>query len=88
MTHINAYFADVDEAKKKLVSAQGELEAAKARLESKKLEDGYEKPSAEPQHNAESSEEKEEVLEPVEDESVESLDNDSKEGSEEVKEPK
>jgi len=45
-THINAYFAEVDEAEKKVIAAHGEWEAAKTRLEAKKKEVGYEEPSA------------------------------------------
>jgi hypothetical protein len=45
-THINAYFADVDEAEKKVIAAHAEWEAAKTRLEAKKNEVGYEEPSA------------------------------------------
>jgi len=40
-THINAYFGDVDEKQKLVDLANGELEAAKARLEVKKKEVGY-----------------------------------------------
>lgn len=52
-THINAYFADVAEAEKKVLEAHAEWEAAKARLEDKKKEVGYveaenEAPEAEP----------------------------------------
>lgn len=44
-THINAYFADVDEAYAKVEAAHGEWEAAKARLETKKKEVGYVEPA-------------------------------------------
>ncbi len=43
-THINAYFSDVDEAELKLRQAQGELSAAKLRLENKKIEVGWDEP--------------------------------------------
>lgn len=43
-THINAFFADVDEAEKNVLAAHAEWEAAKARLEVKKQEVGYEEP--------------------------------------------
>lgn len=39
-THINAFFADVQEAEQKVIVAKGELEAVKARLEAKKVEVG------------------------------------------------
>lgn len=42
MTHINAYFQDVQEAEKNVIQAQAELEGAKARLEAKKNEEGFE----------------------------------------------
>lgn len=44
MTHINAYFADVDEKQKLVDVANSELEAATARLEVKKKEEGYVEP--------------------------------------------
>lgn len=40
-THINAFFADVENARIKAVQAQGELDAAKQRLEAKKAEVDY-----------------------------------------------
>jgi len=40
MTHINAFYGDVEEAKKVLDRAKADLSAAVARLEAKKLEDG------------------------------------------------
>ncbi len=40
-THINAYFADVEEKKKAFNQAQAELMAAKDRLEAKKLDVGW-----------------------------------------------
>ena len=43
-THINAFFADVEEKKQAVVLAQGELDAAKARLAAKKKEVGYVEP--------------------------------------------
>lgn len=46
MTHINAYFADVDEAYAKVEAAHGAWEAAKLRLETKKKEVGYVEPAA------------------------------------------
>lgn len=42
MTHINAYYQEVAEAEKKVVQAQGELEAAKDRLAAKQVEIGEE----------------------------------------------
>lgn len=53
-THINAYFAEVDEKKQAVVQAKGELEAAEARLEAKKKEVGWveEKPAEEPSQKA------------------------------------
>jgi hypothetical protein len=44
MTHINAYFADVEEAKQRVLVAQAELAAAEARLADKKREDGFQEP--------------------------------------------
>lgn len=43
-THINAFFADVDAKLQDVLSAQAEYEAAKDRLEAKKLETGWEDP--------------------------------------------
>lgn len=43
-THINAFFADVDEKEKLVLAAHAEWEAAKARLEVKKKEVGHEDP--------------------------------------------
>lgn len=40
-THINAYFADVEQAKLAVTQAEAELKAAEQRLEAKKLEEGY-----------------------------------------------
>lgn len=40
-THINAFFGDVEAKQQAVVVAQGELEAAKVRLEAKKKEVGY-----------------------------------------------
>lgn len=40
MTHINAYYGAVDEAEAELVVAQGKLEAAKAALKNKQVEEG------------------------------------------------
>lgn len=60
MTHVNAYFADVEEAKVKLGVALGELESAEARLAAKKLEDGIvevdEVVEAEPEAKSEEAE--------------------------------
>lgn len=42
MTHINAFFGAVDEAEAEVKSAQGKLESAKAALEAKKQEVGFE----------------------------------------------
>jgi hypothetical protein len=41
-THINAFFADVDEQRQKVLDAHSAWEEAKARLEVKKKEVGYE----------------------------------------------
>lgn len=41
MTHINAFFGDVEEKQKAFDAAAAELQAAKDRLELKKKEDGY-----------------------------------------------
>lgn len=43
-THINAFFGAVAEAEAKVAVVQGELDAAKAALEVKKREVGYEEP--------------------------------------------
>lgn len=43
-THINAYFADVDEKQKAFEYAAAELQAARDRLETKKKEVGYVEP--------------------------------------------
>lgn len=56
-THINAFFADVDEKLHIVLVAQGELQAAKDRLEAKKKEVGYVEPET-PQAEASSLEEK------------------------------
>lgn len=40
-THINAFFAAVEEAHKAVLAAHAEWEAAKTRLEAKKKEVGY-----------------------------------------------
>lgn len=40
-THINAFFADVDDKQKLFERAGSELQAAKDRLEAKKAEVGY-----------------------------------------------
>jgi predicted DNA-binding WGR domain protein len=40
-THINAFFAEADEAEKKVLAAHAEWEEAKSRLEAKKKEVGY-----------------------------------------------
>lgn len=47
-THINAFFADVEEKKKAVVIAQGELQAAEERLALKKQQVGWEEPEQEP----------------------------------------
>lgn len=47
MTHLNAYFGAVDEAEAEVKSVQGKLEAAKAALEAKKQEVGFEEPKQE-----------------------------------------
>lgn len=52
-THINAFFAAVDEAEQKVRIAVGEWDTAKARLEVKKKEVGYVEKS-----NSEESKEK------------------------------
>lgn len=44
MTHINAYFVDVDEKLEAVRVAQAEYEAARSRLEAKKLEEGWSEP--------------------------------------------
>lgn len=44
-THINAFFADVDEKEKTVLAAHAEWEAAKVRLEAKKKEVGFEDPT-------------------------------------------
>lgn len=49
MTHINAYFADVDEKKAAVAAAKAELDAAKQRLEDKKVEDGFVEPEKQPE---------------------------------------
>lgn len=43
-THINAYFADVDDAQKAFERSAAELQAAQDRLEVKKKEVGYVEP--------------------------------------------
>jgi hypothetical protein len=43
-THINAYFADVEEAKREVSNAQAKLGEAEDRLAAKKLEVGYTDP--------------------------------------------
>lgn len=59
-THINAYFGAVDEALKKVLAAQGELQAAQDALEAKKKEVGYVEPEEvkEPETQATDTEEK------------------------------
>ena len=42
MTHINAYYADVDEAEKQVLAAHAAWEAAKARLADKKQQEEIE----------------------------------------------
>ena len=58
-THINAFFADVEEKRKAVVIAQGELQAAEEALETKKQQVGYVDPEQEGQETqAEPVEEK------------------------------
>lgn len=61
-THINAFFADVDEKLHAVLVAQGELEAAKDRLEAKKKEVGY----VEPETPSETSKTEEKPVEQTE----------------------
>ena len=44
MTHINAYFQEVQEKEQAVSQANAELEGAKSRLEAKKREIGFEEP--------------------------------------------
>lgn len=58
-TNINAYYMDVDEALKKVRAAQAEYEAAMARLETKKHEEGLTEEAVAPAEDEEEADPKE-----------------------------
>ncbi len=77
-THINAFFAEVEDKQQALAVAQSELKQAKDRLEAKKREVGYEEPVA-PESQEQSDEDENDVAEPEDEvpseEDIEALDD-------------